>query len=90
MAKGIIPLRAFRGVYKRADRATIGDALYRAFTEAIHGEDDALIPVDLGAEIAATIPNCPFHRIAGMGHIITPALAPKIVDLADNFIQHTE
>ncbi len=57
--------------------------------QVIHGEDDALIPVDLGAEIAATIPNCPFHRIAGMGHIITPALAPKIVDLVDSFIQQT-
>ncbi|SFK96967.1 alpha/beta fold hydrolase [Shimia haliotis] len=55
--------------------------------QVIHGEDDALIPVDLGAEIAATIPNCPFHRIAGMGHIITPDLAPQIVDLIDTFIQ---
>lgn len=55
--------------------------------QVIHGEDDALIPVDLGAEIATTIPNCPFHRVAGMGHIITPALAPMIVDLVDGFIK---
>lgn len=57
--------------------------------QVIHGEDDALIPVDLGAEIAATIPNCPFHRIKGMGHVITPSLAPKIVDLVDGFIAAT-
>ncbi|TCL08158.1 pimeloyl-ACP methyl ester carboxylesterase [Shimia isoporae] len=54
--------------------------------QVIHGEDDALIPVDLGAEIASIIPNCPFHRIAGMGHIITPKLAPQIVDIVDGFI----
>ncbi|MGR3635909.1 MAG: alpha/beta fold hydrolase [Shimia sp.] len=54
--------------------------------QVIHGEDDALIPVELGAEIAATIQNCPFHRIAGMGHIITPKLAPQIVDIVDGFI----
>lgn len=57
--------------------------------QVIHGEDDALIPVELGTEIAATIPNCPFHRIKGMGHIITPSLAPKIVDIVDGFIQNT-
>ncbi|MGR3712481.1 MAG: alpha/beta fold hydrolase [Shimia sp.] len=54
--------------------------------QVIHGEDDALIPIDLGAEIAAIIPDCPFHRIPGMGHIITPSLAPKIIDILDAFI----
>jgi nanoRNase/pAp phosphatase (c-di-AMP/oligoRNAs hydrolase) len=40
MAKGIIPLKAFRKVYKKADRKTIGQALYDAFIAAIHGEND--------------------------------------------------
>ena len=39
MAKGIIPLKAFRKVYKKADRATIGRALHDAFIAAIHGEN---------------------------------------------------
>ncbi len=39
MAKGIIPLKAFRKVYKRADRATIREALLTAFTKAIHADD---------------------------------------------------
>ncbi len=39
MAKGIIPLKAFRKVYKRADRATIRQALLKAFTKAIHQDD---------------------------------------------------
>ena len=39
MAKGIIPLKAFRGVYEKADRKTIGRALRDAFIAAIHGEN---------------------------------------------------
>ena len=40
MAKGIIPLKAFREVYGRADRAQIRSALYDAFVRAIHQDDD--------------------------------------------------
>ncbi len=37
MAKGIIPLKAFRQKYGRADRKTIHKALYEAFVRAIRG-----------------------------------------------------
>ncbi len=40
MAKGIIPLKAFRGVYKKADRKTIQEALHEAFLAAIRGSND--------------------------------------------------
>ena len=40
MAKGIIPLKAFREVYGGATRAKITEALQNAFVNAIHGEDD--------------------------------------------------
>ncbi len=36
MAKGIIPLKAFREIYGRADAATIRRALFQAFVKAIH------------------------------------------------------
>ncbi|MGI9591376.1 MAG: DHH family phosphoesterase [Myxococcota bacterium] len=39
MAKGIIPLKAFREVYGDARRATIRAALHDAFVRAIHRED---------------------------------------------------
>jgi len=39
MAKGIIPLKAFRKVYKKADREQIRSALYDAFVRAIHREE---------------------------------------------------
>ncbi|MGH0036254.1 MAG: DHH family phosphoesterase [Myxococcota bacterium] len=40
MAKGIIPLKAFRQVYGKADREQIRSALYDAFVRAIHRTDD--------------------------------------------------
>ncbi len=53
----------------------------------IHGVDDTLIPVEMGAEIADHIPGAEFHAIKGMGHIITPLLAPQIVSLVCDFIR---
>lgn len=53
----------------------------------IHGVQDTLIPVDLGAEIAAHIPDSEYHAIEGMGHVITPLLAPVIVGIVTEFLQ---
>lgn len=52
----------------------------------IHGRDDTLIPLALGEEIAAHIPQSEFQAIDGMGHIITPALSPVIVDMVAEFV----
>ena len=53
----------------------------------IHGIDDTLIPVEMGAEIAEHIPGAEYQAIKGMGHIITPLLAPQIVSLVTDFIR---
>ncbi|UYV38122.1 alpha/beta hydrolase [Rhodobacteraceae bacterium D3-12] len=53
----------------------------------IHGIDDTLIPVEFGEEIAAHIPESEYQAIKGMGHIITPLLAPQIVSLVADFIK---
>jgi pimeloyl-ACP methyl ester carboxylesterase len=53
----------------------------------IHGADDTLIPPDKGREIAALIPNAKLEVIEGMGHVITPRLAPVIVGMVDGFIR---
>lgn len=52
----------------------------------IHGENDALLPLDHGQEIADAVPGSRFLPVAGMGHIITPALAPLIVDAVSGFV----
>jgi len=55
----------------------------------IHGLDDTLLPHALGAEIAAHIPDSTYHPIKGMGHIITPLLAPEIVRVVSEFVRKT-
>lgn len=53
----------------------------------IHGVDDTLLPVALGADIASHIPDSEYHAIDGMGHVITPLLSPVIVDMVTEFIK---
>lgn len=53
----------------------------------IHGAQDALIPPEAGEEIAALIPGAKLEVIEGMGHVITPALAPLLVAKVDDFIR---
>ncbi|MEX0281552.1 MAG: alpha/beta fold hydrolase [Arenibacterium sp.] len=52
----------------------------------IHGEEDALVPLALGKEISEVIPGSEFLPVSGMGHIITPKLAPLIVEAVTGFI----
>lgn len=52
----------------------------------IHGAEDALIPPQAGREIAANIPGAAYHEIPGMGHIITPALAPLFAEKVIGFL----
>lgn len=52
----------------------------------IHGADDTLIPPDGGKEIAALIPGAELEVIPGMGHVITPSLAPLLVGKVSDFI----
>ncbi|WP_322864920.1 alpha/beta fold hydrolase [Aquicoccus sp. G2-2] len=66
-------------------RAQLADVITPCLV--IHGVDDALIPVEFGAEIAAHIPGSTYHPLNGMGHIITPLLAPQIVALVTDFIR---
>lgn len=54
----------------------------------IHGTHDTLIPPQAGEEIAALIPHSKHHQIDGMGHTITPKLAPLIVDKVAAFIRN--
>jgi pimeloyl-ACP methyl ester carboxylesterase len=53
----------------------------------IHGADDTLVPPENGREIAALIPGARLEIVDGMGHVITPALAPVLVDMVDDFIR---
>ncbi|WP_160114865.1 alpha/beta fold hydrolase [Jhaorihella thermophila] len=52
----------------------------------IHGTHDALIPPDKGRELADIIPGGEYKQIDGMGHMITTALAPLIVETVSDFV----
>jgi len=49
-------------------------------TLVIHGEEDPLIPVEGGRDIAEAIPNAELLIIQGMGHSLPRAAWPQIVD----------
>jgi len=55
-------------------------------TLVIHGADDPLIPVAAGRDTAAVVPGARLEVIAGMGHDIPEALAPRIVEIVIDFI----
>jgi len=56
-------------------------------TLVIHGADDPLIPLAAGRDTAAAIPGARLEVVAGMGHNIPPALAPRIVELVSAFVR---
>lgn len=49
-------------------------------TLVIHGDEDPLIPVEGGRDIAEAIPNAELLIIQGMGHSLPRAVWPQIVD----------
>lgn len=53
----------------------------------IHGAVDTLIPPEAGQDIASLIPGAKLKIVEGMGHVITPLLAPVIVEMVNEFIQ---
>lgn len=53
----------------------------------IHGAEDTLVPPEAGRELASIIPGARLEIIDGMGHTITPLLAPKLVAMVDEFIR---
>ncbi len=65
-------------------RAALGGVVLPCLV--IHGEEDTLILPEEGREIASLIPGSELEVIAGMGHVITPALAPVIVERVERFI----
>lgn len=56
-------------------------------TLVIHGDADPLVPIEGGKDTAASIPNAKFVKIKGMGHNISPDIAPKIIEEILNHIK---
>lgn len=56
-------------------------------TLVLHGLDDILLPLSEGRHLARCIPGSEFQIISGMGHMITPALAPILAGMTCKFIK---
>ncbi len=52
----------------------------------IHGDDDALLPLEHGADCARAIPGARFEVIEGMGHDIPASLVPSLFGVLDAFL----
>jgi pimeloyl-ACP methyl ester carboxylesterase len=46
----------------------------------VHGDEDPLVPLEAGRDVAANIPGAEFRVVPGMGHDIPPALVPAVAD----------
>ncbi|MHA2109654.1 MAG: alpha/beta fold hydrolase [Candidatus Hodarchaeales archaeon] len=53
----------------------------------IHGDVDPLVPIEGGRDTANSIPGAKFVSVDGMGHNISPTLAPQIISEILNHIK---
>ena len=49
-------------------------------TVVVHGEDDPIVPVEAGRDVAANIPGAEFRLMPRLGHAFPPALAKDFAD----------
>jgi len=50
-------------------------------TLVIHGQDDALVPLECGIDTARHIPDARLQIIDGMGHNLPETLVPRLLEL---------
>ena len=58
-------------------------------TLVMHGEDDPLLPVECGRDVARLVPGAQIQTIPGWGHDFPPQLVPTIVDRIAGFCENT-
>jgi pimeloyl-ACP methyl ester carboxylesterase len=54
-------------------------------TLVLHGEDDPLLPVECGRDVAALVPGAKIETFAGWGHDVPEAMVPKLVSSISTF-----
>ena len=74
-------MMAVRATGPRAERL----ADIRVPTLVIHGEADALVPLEAGVDTADSIPGARLEVIPGMGHDLPAAVMPHMVRLVADF-----
>ena len=49
-------------------------------TLVLHGEDDPLLPVDCGRDVASLVPGAEIETYPGWGHDLPKEMVPILVD----------
>ena len=52
----------------------------RAPTLVLHGDEDPLVPMAAGKDVAASVPGAKLRIVKGMGHYVPEALVPLLVE----------
>ena len=76
--------RQYLSVIASGDRVEMLKTI-KAPTLVMHGEDDPLLPVDGGRDVARLVPGAELQTIAGWGHDFPAQLVPTIVDRISTF-----
>lgn len=76
--------RQYLSVIASGDRVEMLKAV-KVPTLVMHGEDDPLLPVECGRDVAALVPGAQLQTIPGWGHDFPPQLVPTIVDRIATF-----
>ncbi len=71
--------RQYLSIIASGDRVELLKTI-RVPTLVMHGEDDPLLPVACGRDVAALVPGAEMQTISGWGHDVPPQLVPTIVD----------
>jgi len=76
--------RQYLSVMASGDRVELCRTI-KAPTLVLHGEDDPLLPVECGRDVASLVPGAKIHTIPGWGHDFPPQLVPELTDRIATF-----
>ncbi len=77
-------MRQYQAIIASGNRVELLKAI-TVPTLVMHGEDDPLLPVDGGRDVAKLVPGAKLQTIAGWGHDFPPQLVPDIANRIATF-----
>ena len=79
-------MRQYQSIIASGDRVELLKTI-KVPTLVMHGEDDPLLPVAGGRDVAKLVPGAQLQTIAGWGHDFPPQLVPDISDRIAKFCE---
>ena len=76
--------RQYLSIIASGDRVELLKTI-KAPTLVLHGEEDPLLPVECGRDVARLVPGAEIQTYAGWGHDFPPQLVPTLVDRIAGF-----